>query len=166
MRATLQKIDDGFCRICSFIVATAIFGLIVLNFTQLVTRYIVDFTFTWAEEVSTLTIIYATAFGAAWVTLKRRHLKMDAATKILPQSVKNVAHWVAHALIFVTGILYIVIGIETVEYNSGFSISILGFDESIRYLPLPIEGALIAAAELITFAEDVLDAKSGKLVIK
>ena len=112
MRATLQKIDDGFCHICSFIVATAIFGLIVLNFTQLVTRYIVDFTFTWAEEVSTLTIIYATAFGAAWVTLKRRHLKMDAATKILPQSVKNIAHWVAHVLIFVTGILYIVIGIE------------------------------------------------------
>lgn len=166
MRQTLQKIDDGLCGICGFIVAAAIASLILLNFAQLITRYVISYTFTWAEEVSTLTIIYATAFGAPWVTLKRRHLRMDAATKLLPQSVKNVTHWIAHGLILITAVLYIYIGTKTVAYNTGFTMSILGFDESLRYLPLIGEGVLISVAELITLAEDILDAKSGKLVIK
>lgn len=166
MRETLQKADDIICRVCGLIISLLIAALISLNFVQLVTRYFIDFTFTWAEEVSTLAIIWATAFGAPWVTLKRRHLRMDAATKLLPEKVKFIVHWVAHVLIFVTACVYVWIGVVTVEYNTGFATSILGFDESLRYMPLCLEGALIAIAELITFFEDILDAKSGRLVIK
>ncbi len=166
MRKALQKINDGICKVSGCIIALIILGLIVLNFTQLVTRYFVSVTFTWAEEVSVLSLIYAAAIGAPWVTLKRAHLKMDAADKLIPLPLKKVAYWVQHLLIFTTGVIFIVAGCITVDRNQGYVLSILGFDEAIRYIPIVLEGVLLVVAEIITFLEDILDLKAGKLVIE
>jgi TRAP-type C4-dicarboxylate transport system permease small subunit len=166
MRQALQRIDDWICRICGWLIAAAIAFLIGLNFTQLVTRYFVDIIFLWAEELSMVLIVWICAVGAPWVTLNRSHLKMDAATPILPKSVKNVAHWAIHFLIFAMAVAFIWSGINTVDANAGFSLSVMGFDEGFRYVPLVVEGVLLLLAELVSFGEDILDKKSGKLVIE
>lgn len=166
MREALRKISDGICKVCGWLIAIIIAGLILLNFTQLVTRYFISVTFTWAEEVSILSLIYAAAVGAPWVTLKRTHLKMDAADKLIPLKIKKVAYWVCHVLIFTTAIIFIVAGFITVDRNQGFILSILGFDEAFRYIPIIIEGVMLLIAEVITFLEDILDLRAGKLVIK
>ena len=166
MRDVLQKIDLAICKISSVLVSALIGALIILNFTQMITRYLIAVTFTWAEEVSMLAIIYAAAIGAPWVTLKRKHLKMDAAEKLLSQKVKNVVFWIEHSFIILMGLILFIVGIKTVSVNSGYKGSILQFDEAVRYVPLIIMGALLIISGVITTWEDILDAKEGRLVIK
>lgn len=166
MRQTLQTVNNAICKVCGVLISAIIIALILLNFTQMITRYFISVTFTWAEEVSIMALLYLTAIGAPWVVLRRGHLKMDAAEKFLSQRVKVIAHWALHVLLFIMSIVFIYTGWKTMEANKGFTMSILEFDEVWRYLPVFLEGIFMLIAEVITFLEDVLDLKEGRLVIK
>ena len=148
------------------IISALISALIIINFTQLVTRYFISVTFLWAEEISIMFLIYACAFGAPWVTLKRAHLKMDAAEKFLSKRVKVIAHWGMHVLTVAFSIILIVAGIKTTKANAGYRFSILQFDELYRYIPIIIEGVLLLVAEIIVTLEDIIDIKEGKEIVK
>ena len=166
MKYFLQKLDNAICKTSSIMVSVLIGALILLNFTQMITRYVISVTFTWAEEVSILAVLYAAAIGAPWVTLKRKHLKMDAAEKLLSKGVKTVTFWIEHVLIIAMGVILLVVGINTVKVNAGFRVSILRFDESVRYIPLAIMGGLLILSGIITLLEDLIEQKAGRLVIK
>lgn len=166
MKSFLQKLDNAICKTSSILVSALIGALILLNFTQMITRYVISVTFTWAEEVSILAVLYAAAVGAPWVTLKRKHLKMDAAEKLLGKGVKTVTFWIEHILVIAMGVILLVVGINTVRVNAGFRVSILRFDESVRYIPLVIMGALLILSGVITLLEDMIEQKEGRLVIK
>ena len=166
MRATLQKISDVMCKVSGILISALICALIALNFTQMITRYFISFTFTWGEEVSILSLLYATAVGAPWVILRRGHLRMDATDKLLTPKMKVAAHWAQHVLLFAMAVIFIYTGWKTMKSNQGYTLSILRFDEVWRYFPVFLEGVLMLVAEVVTFLEDILDAKSGKLVIK
>ncbi len=111
-------------------------------------------------------LIYACAFGAPWITIKRAHLKMDAAEKILSKPVKVATHWGMHILTLAFGIILIIAGIKTTKANTGYKFSILGFDEMWRYIPIIIEGVLLIIGEVIITIEDLLDLKEGKEIVK
>ena len=166
MRKVLDRTSAIICRCSSIIIGALIGALIIINFIQLVTRYFISVTFLWAEEISIMFIIYACAFGAPWVTLKRSHLKMDAAEKYLSRRVKLIAHWGMHVLTLAFSIILIVAGIKTTKANAGYRSSILRFDEFYRYLPILIEGILLLIGESIITLEDILDIKEGKEVLK
>lgn len=166
MREFLQKLDNAICKTSSVLVSVLICALIGLNFTQMITRYFIAVTFTWAEEVSIMTVIYTAAIGAPWATLRRKHLKMDAAAKLLSPTVKKVTFWIEHLLIIAMGVILLIVGIKTVAVNSGYKVSILQFDEGVRYVPLILMGALLIISGVITTLEDILDARDGRLEIK
>ena len=162
MRKFLDRTSAIICESSSIIISALIGALIIINFIQLVTRYFISVTFLWAEEISIMFIIYACAFGAPWVTIKRSHLKMDAAEKYLSKRVKTIAHWTMHFMTIAFAIILIIAGIRTTKANAGYRSSILRFDEFYRYLPILIEGILLLIGELIITIEDFLDVKEGK----
>ena len=49
MKNFLQKLDNAICKTSSILVSALIGALILLNFTQMITRYVISVTFTWAE---------------------------------------------------------------------------------------------------------------------
>ena len=79
---------------------------------------------------------------------------------------KNVLFWIEQAFIILIGLILFIVGIKTVSVNAGYKVSILQFDEAVRYVPLIIMGALLIISGVITTWEDILDAKEGRLVIK
>ena len=166
MREALRKANNAICKVSGALISLIIVALILLNITQMITRYFISFTFTWAEEVSIMVLLYMTAIGAPWVVLRRGHLKMDATEKLLTPRMKVIAHWGLHALLFMMSIVFIYSGWMTMKANQGYTMSVLRFDEVWRYVPLFLEGILMLIAEIITFLEDIIDLREGRLVIK
>lgn len=64
------------------ILAVALLGAIVLNFANVVTRYTADFTFEGSDEIEIYILIWIAFLGAALVTWRELHLRMDVLIKL------------------------------------------------------------------------------------
>lgn len=65
-----------------------IFG-IALNFTNGMGRYLTGFTLSGADEIEIYILIWTAFLGAAVVTWRRQHLRMDVLVRACPESVRK-----------------------------------------------------------------------------
>jgi TRAP-type C4-dicarboxylate transport system permease small subunit len=76
----MKTADILFNKICKFIeiVLISIFGLLVVDvLLQVFSRYILNTSFTFTEELARFSLIWISILGAAYLSAKREHLSMD-----------------------------------------------------------------------------------------
>lgn len=78
-----------------FIVGTAILVGIVINFGNVVGRYVFLSPIIWAEEVMIYIMVWTVFLGAVLVTWDGRHLKMDFFSIMLPSPWKETINFIA-----------------------------------------------------------------------
>lgn len=86
----------SFCEAAGDLIAAALkvaAGLclsagVVLNFANVIARYVFEAPFIWADETLVFLMIWAVFLGAAIVTWEGQHLRVDLATRIAPYRLK------------------------------------------------------------------------------
>ncbi|WP_179353245.1 TRAP transporter small permease [Winogradskyella vidalii] len=76
----MKTADILFQKVCKFIeiVLVSIFGLLVIDvLLQVFSRYILNTSFTFTEELARFSLIWISILGAAYLSAKREHLSMD-----------------------------------------------------------------------------------------
>lgn len=76
----MNSIDILFERVCRIleIVLIVVFGLLVIDVLgQVFSRYLLNVSFTFTEELARFLLIWLTVVGAAYLNAKRLHLSMD-----------------------------------------------------------------------------------------
>jgi len=103
--ARINNIIDTFLF---YLLSAALAGLVGICLLQVVARYVFSASFTWAEEISIVLLIWAT-WGAACLALKQGiHLNV----RILEERIRNKTYLILRLCLNSLGILFLVIIIK------------------------------------------------------
>jgi TRAP-type C4-dicarboxylate transport system permease small subunit len=88
-----------------------IFALLVLDVLfQVFSRYILNTSYSWTEELARFSLIWLSILGAAYLTAKREHLSMDFLFSKFSSPVKKNVSILIEFLIFLFALVVMVVG--------------------------------------------------------
>jgi TRAP-type C4-dicarboxylate transport system permease small subunit len=109
----IDRFFDRFTRGLELILALAFIAAVLLNFVNVVGRYLVGWTILGADEVQIFIMVGMTFLGAAVVTWRRQHLRMDVIVRLCPPRVQAALRWADLALMaLLCGFVFV----ETTRY--------------------------------------------------
>jgi TRAP-type C4-dicarboxylate transport system permease small subunit len=95
-------------RLLQFLVGVIMIGAVLVNFANVVGRYAFLRPFVWAEEVMQFLNIWVVMLGAAVITRKGTHLRMDAVYNLASPSVRRVLDTLTNLLALAV-LLYVIV---------------------------------------------------------
>ena len=75
------------------LLALAFIAAVLLNFVNVVGRYLIGWTYLGSDEVQIFVMVGMTFLGAAIVTWRERHLRMDVLVRLCPKPVQAALRW-------------------------------------------------------------------------
>jgi TRAP-type C4-dicarboxylate transport system permease small subunit len=84
-KPVIDRVFDRVARIIELILAFAFIFAVLLNFTNVFGRYVLGFSLLGADEVQVFIMIAMTFVGAAVVTRRNLHLRMDVLVQFMPE---------------------------------------------------------------------------------
>jgi TRAP-type transport system small permease protein len=87
-RLVIDRVLDRIARIIEVTLAVAFIFAVLLNFTNVLGRYLFGISLLGADEVQIFIMIAMTFLGAAVVTRRNLHLRMDVLVRFLPTPVQ------------------------------------------------------------------------------
>ncbi len=120
-------------------------AMIVLNFVNVIGRYVFNKSILGAEEVQVYALIWMAFLGTAIVTWRNMHLRMDALSNLLPQKIRSFLR-IAELLV-----CFAVVGFTvTQSYDYVSRMMMLGATSDVAHIPMWMaHSAVLAGLVLI-----------------
>ena len=145
MEKTIDRILNLLIKASQLILGVVIFVMAMANVIQVVTRYMVSVQVLWVEDVSMMGLYWIFALGTPMCWILKQHLNMNAFEQKMSAKVRQILWAVQNVIGLAGGLGLIYLGRRCMRVNKGFVMSAIGFDEGLRYLPLVVGGAFLAA---------------------
>lgn len=101
------------------IMLISIFAVLVFDVLfQVFSRYILNTSFSWTEELARFSLIWLSILGAAYLNAKREHLSMDFLYRKLSASSKKKMSILIEVFIFLFALVVMVIGGMNLVYTT------------------------------------------------
>src|SRR5262245_3760526 len=148
-RSPLRRTETVLDRLLRFVVGAIMLLAVLINFANVVARYVFLRPFIWAEEAMQFLNVWAVLLGTAVVTRTDSHLKMDALLTVLSPALRRALDALG-AVLGVTVALYVVaqsVGMIRMLATTGQRSVIAGVPMDLMYLAIPLgfgTGALFA----------------------
>jgi TRAP-type C4-dicarboxylate transport system permease small subunit len=84
----IDRTLDRFVRIIELVLALAFIVAVLLNFTNVVGRYLFGLSLLGSDEVQVFVMVAMTFLGAVVVTRRNEHLRMDVLVRFMPEPVR------------------------------------------------------------------------------
>jgi TRAP-type C4-dicarboxylate transport system permease small subunit len=97
----IDRILDRGARIIELALALAFIAAVLLNFTNVVGRYLFGLSLLGSDEVQVFIMVAMTFLGAAVVTRRNMHLRMDVLVKFLPAAFQTLLRLAEQTLLVV-----------------------------------------------------------------
>ena len=137
----------NFCAMLSKIsLILAVTGLIAVVLCvqwQVIGRYVLNDTPTWAEALALLLVLFVTAFGLAVGVRDAGHIGLESLVVLLPKKWQHRIEILIHALVGLFGALMVKSGWLWMVAKWGEKKPMMPVPDGIDYLPLVIAGVLI-----------------------
>ena len=91
-------------NIDQYISAVLFIAIMVLLFIQVISRYVLGYSFTWAEELSIILFVWMTYMGVSSAVTYRKNLRIDALLDVVPFKVKK-------AMLIISDVIFIIFNI-------------------------------------------------------
>lgn len=136
----LDRAEVGLERLLRFVVGAIMIAVVVINFANVVARYLFLSPFIWAEETMQFLNVWAVLLGAAVVTRRDTHLKMDALYGLAPPAMRRVLDTVTAVLAVVVGLYVIVQSFNMIRMlaTTGQRSVIARVPMDLMYLAIPL----------------------------
>jgi TRAP-type C4-dicarboxylate transport system permease small subunit len=85
----LDRVIERLARVLTLALALAFVGAVALNFVNVVGRYVFATAILGADEVQVFIMVWMTFAGAAVVTWRNQHLRMDVLFDLLPAKARR-----------------------------------------------------------------------------
>jgi TRAP-type C4-dicarboxylate transport system permease small subunit len=151
--ALLGRAEAGLEALLRLVVGASMLAAVALNFANVIARYVFLSPFIWAEETLQFLNVWAVLLGAAVVTRRNQHLKMDALHGAVPPGVRRAFDAVAAALAVVVGLYVTVQALDMIRMlaTTGQRSVIARVPMDLMYLAIPVgfgSGVLFVALGL------------------
>lgn len=84
----IDKALDRMARLIELVLAVAFILAVLLNFANVIGRYLFDFSLLGSDEVEVFVMVAMTFLGAVAVTRRNAHLRMDVLVHLMPPAVR------------------------------------------------------------------------------
>lgn len=98
-RAPIDRMLDRLVRAIEIVLALAFICAVLLNFINVVGRYLFGISFLGADEVQIFIMVAMTFLGAAVVTRRQEHLRMDVLVRFMPPALQWALRIAEHVLL-------------------------------------------------------------------
>jgi TRAP-type C4-dicarboxylate transport system permease small subunit len=131
-------------RLC---LKVGVFGLLLLISAvlyQVIGRYVLNDTPTWAESGAVLLVLYVTMLGMAVGVRDAGHIGLESLLVLVPENVRLKIELLIHTLVTIFGAVMAYNCSVLAESVWNYSIPTLGISEAFKYVPPAMAGFLIA----------------------
>lgn len=135
-------------RLCLKVGVGGLGLLIVAVLYQVIGRYVLNDTPTWAESGAVLLVLYVTMLGMAVGVRDAGHIGLESLLVLVPEGVRLKMELLIHSLVLVFGLVMAYNCAVLAQSVWGYKIPTLGLSEAFKYAPPAIAGALIALFSL------------------
>lgn len=120
-------------------VATICFiALTILLMLQVVSRYALNHSFTWMEELATVMFVWMIYLAISAAVTKRKHLRIDFVLEMVPFKVKR-AMLVLSNVIFAAFNIYIsIVMVDVIKLLGKSKTTMLGIPQRLVYVVIPV----------------------------
>lgn len=88
----IDRFFDRATRAIELALAILFIFAVLLNFTNVIGRYVFSQSILWADEIQIFIMIAITFLGAVVVTWRRQHLRMDVLVQMMPPAARKLLH--------------------------------------------------------------------------
>lgn len=135
-------------RLCLFLGIAGLGLLVLAVLYQVIGRYILNDTPTWAESGAVLLVLYVTMLGTAVGVRDAGHIGLESLLVLAPDHIRLRMELLIHALVLLFGLVMAWNCATLAQSVAGYKIPTLGISEAFKYAPPSIAGALIALFSL------------------
>lgn len=130
---------------CCLVLGVAGLGLLVVAVLyQVIGRYLLNDTPTWAESGAVLLVLYVTMLGAAVGVRDAGHIGLESLLVLAPDRIRLRMELLIHALVLLFGLVMAWNCALLAQSVAAYKIPTLGISEAFKYAPPAIAGLLIA----------------------
>ena len=130
-------------KLSLMVAVTLLIILILCVQWQVIGRYVLNDTPTWAENLALLLVLFVTAFGLAVGVRDAGHIGLESLVVLLPQAWQRRIEFLIHLLVGGFGVLMVKSGWLWASVKWGSKKPMLPLPDGIDYVPIIIAGALI-----------------------
>lgn len=160
MQAKLKKIGTVISRIYCSVAVVAVVGIFVIMTIQCFSRYILNNSITWSEELARFLFVWASMLGAVVVTGNRGHAAIKMLDGLFPRKLNDAKELVFDLVIVALGIMIFVYGLKLVDSTWSQKTAALQLSYAYVYMAIPAGGIGIAIESAINAIEIALGFKN------
>lgn len=161
MRAIIKSID-GFNKILGILLAVLLMVMSAVVFYQVFSRFILDESLRWSEELARYIMIWAVFIGSALAIRKMELISVDAIKELMPEK----AIKVLNILVYLSSIVFLVVlvqyGFEMVSNVSTQTSPAMRIPMSWAYAAIPIGSIFMIINCIAIVIENILNFKGGE----
>jgi TRAP-type C4-dicarboxylate transport system permease small subunit len=135
-------------RLCLKVGVGGLMLLIVAVLYQVIGRYVLNDTPTWAESGAVLLVLYVTMLGMAVGVRDAGHIGLESLLVLVPDAVRLKMELLIHALVLGFGVVMAYNCAVLAQSVWDYKIPTLGLSEAFKYAPPAMAGVLIALFSL------------------
>jgi len=154
------KLCAALSKLCLVLAVIGLISIILCVQWQVIGRYILNDTPTWAEALALLLVLFVTAFGLAVGVRDAGHIGLESIVSLLPEAWQHRIEIVIHALVGLFGALMVHGGWLWMSAKWDEKKPMLPVPDGIDYVPLIIAGVLIVLFSI----EHIVALVQGKVV--
>ena len=151
--SVLKKFDKYLTLIMRFLMALAMFGLLIFGTWQIFTRWILRNPSTFTDEFLRYLLIWASFIGSAYCFYKDQHLALDLVTKKAKGPFKIFLDiFTEAAILFFVGYVFVMGGLS-LQSNATNVSAVMHIPFKILYAVLPLSGIFIILARILKYVQ-------------
>ena len=131
-------------RLCLKVGVGGLMLLIVAVLYQVIGRYVLNDTPTWAESGAVLLVLYVTMLGMAVGVRDAGHIGLESLLVLVPDAVRLKMELLIHVLVLGFGVVMAYNCAVLAQSVWDYKIPTLGLSEAFKYVPPAMAGVLIA----------------------
>jgi TRAP-type transport system small permease protein len=135
-------------RLCLKVGVGGLMLLIAAVLYQVIGRYVLNDTPTWAESGAVLLVLYVTMLGMAVGVRDAGHIGLESLLVLVPEGIRLKMELLIHALVMSFGLVMAYNCAVLAQSVWDYKIPTLGLSEAFKYAPPAMAGFLIALFSL------------------
>jgi len=157
MKITFRDVHAGFVKGINYLLAFLLAVIVIIVFCNVLSRYILNASLAWSDEISRMLFIWLTFLGAITAYINNEHLGLDIVVKIFPKKMTQILFILADIVVFFALSIVLKGGIDmTVDsFESGWVSSAVPIQYGYVYLVVPISAGLMLIECILKSINDI-----------
>jgi TRAP-type C4-dicarboxylate transport system permease small subunit len=149
VRALKKGLDDGVEWACILLLAVISVDLLLGVFS----RYVLERTFVWYDEVARASFMWLVFLGAAVAVRRGAHFGLHMFVDMMPPQLKRAALLLTPVTVIVFSAALVWLGWDLMRHGATQSTAVMGMPVSWIYAAMPVGGGLMVLYAFVLFFE-------------